>query len=113
MKAKPTGRWFVIVGALLAVTPLTGCRDSPNWTDRDLFNAGITWVNQTGLNQTAEDVWSERLDALCATDPDFAGLADQYVAEDAEYSVRSDGTLPSTEDASDSLLTIQRQTCRP
>jgi hypothetical protein len=85
--------------------------DSSNWRYQDLSAAASVWLNQLGLNQTDEDVWSARLDTICAADSDLLGLAEQYVVEDAEYSVRSDGTLPTPEDAKESLEIISLQSC--
>ena len=85
--------------------------DSSNWSYRDLSGAAGVWVNQLGLVQTDEDVWSARLDTICAGDLDLLSLAEQYIAEDEKYSVRSDGTLPTPEDAKESLEIIRLQTC--
>jgi hypothetical protein len=85
--------------------------DSSNWRYQDLSAAASVWLNQLGLNQTDEDVWSIRLDTICAADSDLLSLAEQYVVEDAEYSVRSDATLPTPDDAKESLEIISLQSC--
>lgn len=105
--------WMTVVGVLLMVGVWTACSDSSNWSDKAISDAAVVWVNQTGLNQSDEGVWSDRLDAICATDPDYTGLAERYVTEDAEHSVRSDGSLPTAEEALDTVLIIRRQTCGP
>jgi hypothetical protein len=69
------------------------------------------WVNQLGLDQTDEDVWIDRLDEICAPDADNPSLAERYMAEDAQYSVRFDGLMPALGEASVSLEIIQLQTC--
>jgi hypothetical protein len=75
---------------------------------RDLRN-GI--LLQLGLNQTDRDIWRERLDAICATDADYATLAEQYIAEDARCSARSDGMTPALGEAVVSLEIVELQTC--
>ncbi|RLE11139.1 MAG: hypothetical protein DRJ28_11185, partial [Actinobacteria bacterium] len=85
--------------------------DSSNWRYQDLSAAASVWLNQLGLNQTDEDVWSARLDTICAADSDLLGLAEQYITEDAQYSARAGGTLPTPEDAKASLEIIRLQTC--
>lgn len=74
---------------------VSGCSSSSDWSDQDISNAASVWINQLGLTQTDEEVWSDRLDAVCADGADNFSLAEQYVAEDAGYSVRSDGTVPA------------------
>ncbi len=106
-------RWARFVSGLLVVVLLASCDSSSNWTDQDVSNAAITWVNETGLKQMDEGVWSDRLDDVCATDPDYFGLAERYIAEDAERSIRSDETLPSPEEVRRSLYGIRLQTCGP
>jgi len=101
--------WLAI--ALSMVVLAAGCSSASDWSDQDISNAAIVWVNQLGLNQTNEDLWSDRLDAICTAEANNLSLAEQYVADDAEYSVRSDGTLPASEEAERSLDTIRLQTC--
>ncbi len=122
VQTTPPGRWLRpgvrqwarIVSVLLVVTVLlSGCDSSTDWSELDISNAAIVWVNETGLNQTDEDVWSDRLDEVCADDPDYSSLAEQYIAEDAEYSIRSDGDLPTIKKAQRSLYGIRLQTCGP
>ena len=96
---------------LLIVVPLAACSGSSDWSDQDISNAAITWVNQLGLNQPDEEVWSDRLDTICTDDPDLLALAERYIAEDAESSVRSDGELPTPEEGRASLDIIRLQTC--
>ncbi len=98
----------VLVSVMVSVA---GCSSSSDWSDQDISNAASVWLNQLGLNQTDEDVWIDRLDAVCADGATNLSLADQYVAEDAEYSVRSDGTMPAFEEAVQALDIIQLQTC--
>lgn len=85
--------------------------DTTNWSYQDISNAASVWLNQLGLNQTDDEVWSNRLDVVCATDSDLRALAERYIAEDAGHSVRSDGTLPAPEEGEQSLDTIRLQTC--
>ncbi len=105
--------WARFVNALLVVVLLAGCDSPSDWSDLDVSNAATTWVNETGLKQMDEGVWSDRLDHVCAIDPDYFGLAEQYIAEDSEYSIRSDGTLPAIKKARRSLYGIRLQTCGP
>lgn len=86
--------------------------DSP-WTDQQLSDAAITWVNQIGLNQSDPDVWRSRLDRICDIGPTtvdadtaMSRLAGEFIAEDAGLSVRADGELPTSAEAVDSLWTI-------
>ena len=95
----------------IRVVSFAACSSSSEWSDQDISNAANVWLNQLGLNQTDEVVWSDRLDAVCADGATTVVLAPQYVAEDAEYSVRSDGTMPAFEEAVQSLDIIQLQTC--
>lgn len=85
--------------------------DSSNWSYQDTSAAASNWANQLGLNQTDALVWSTRLDAICAADRDLLSLAEKYITEDAEYSVRSDGTLPTAGVAKESLEIISLQSC--
>lgn len=101
--------WLAVLISIVAL--VAGCSNSSDWSDQDISNASSVWVNQLGLNQTDEDVWSDRLDAICADGAATVVLAPQYVAEDAEYSVRSDGMIPAFEEAVQSLDIIQLQTC--
>ncbi len=103
--------WARIVSVLLVVVLLAGCDSPSDWSDLDVSNAAITWVNETGLKQMNEGVWRDRLDEVCAVDPDYLGLAEQYIAEDAEHSIRSDGTLPPPKEVRRSLYGIRLQTC--
>lgn len=102
-----------IVSVLLVAGLLAACSNPAPWSDQDTSNAAVVWLNQVGLNQTDEDVWSDRLDALCDIDPVYINLAERYIAQDAEYSVRSDGELPTSEEGRESLYTIRLQTCGP
>ncbi|MEN8237629.1 MAG: hypothetical protein ABFR53_00365 [Actinomycetota bacterium] len=68
------------------------------------------WVNQTGLNQDDLDVWTMRLEMMCDVGyvPTPGGtpmtdLATAYIEEDAERSVRDDGSLPTIEEAAEAL----------
>lgn len=101
--------WLAVLISMMVL--VAGCSSSSDWNDQDISNATSVWVNQLGLNQTDEDVWSERLDAICATDADNASLAERYMAEDAQYSVRSNGMMPALGEAVVSLDIIQLQTC--
>lgn len=87
----------------LAVEP----RDTP------AYNAYLVWLNQVGLNQDDLDMWIDRLDWICGigwsplpSDTPMMDAAGSFVTEDAELSVRSDGSLPSAVEAADSLWTI-------
>lgn len=104
-------RWIEIAIVLLLVVPLAACDSPSDWSDQDISNAATTWVNEFGLNQTDEDVWSDRLDTICTDDPDLLTLAERYIAEDAESSVRSDDELPTPEEGRASLDIIRLQTC--
>jgi hypothetical protein len=99
-----------IAAAILIVT-VCACASPPTWSEKAIQDAAIVWFNETGLKQMDEDVWNDRLDALCANDPDYFGLAEQYVAEDAPLSSRSDGSLPDIKKAYRSLYGIRLQTC--
>jgi len=101
--------WLAVLTSVMVL--VAGCSVSSVWSDQDISNAASVWVNQLGLNQTDEDVWSERLDDICAADADTAILGEQYMAEDAEYSVRSDGMMPALGEAVVTLDIIQLQTC--
>ncbi len=80
----------------------------------DLAGQTSTWVNGLGLTQTSPLVWGERFIELCsADDPDLVVLAERYLEEDAATSVRSDGSLPTVEEAAQMLEIIQRSTCDP
>ncbi len=96
---------------LSLVVLAAGCSSASDWSDQDISNAASVWVNQLGLDRTDEDVWSNRLDAICNPEARNLSLAEQYVAEDAEHSVRSDGTLPQPEEAARSLDIVRLQTC--
>lgn len=100
--------WLAVLMSMVVLA--TGCSSSSDWSDQDISNAVSVWINSLGLNQFDEDVWSDRLDAICATDSDLLDLAEQYVAEDAEHSVRADGRLPPPEEAEQILDIIRRQT---
>ena len=110
---EPMRYWAGIVSALLVVVLVAACDSPSNWSDLDISNAAITWVNETGLKQMDEGVWNDRLDDVCAIDPDYFGLAERYIAEDAEHSIRSDGTLPTIKEVRRSLYGIRLQTCGP
>lgn len=81
------------------------------WSDRQLSDAGSVWVNQLGLNEAEVGVWSDRLDEICAPAVDITGLAGEYVAEDAQDSIRSDGTLPTSDEVVQTLEIIRLQAC--
>ncbi len=90
-----------------------GCSSASEWTEQEVLDATLIWVNQTGLNQRDPDVWSDRLDRICEIGytpgqamRDMTELAGEFVAEDADVSMRSDGTLPTAEEAVRSLWTI-------
>lgn len=101
--------WLAVLVSILVL--VAGCSSSSDWSEQDISNAASVWLNQLGLNQTDEDVWSDRLDDICAEDADNVSLAEQYMAEDVEYSVRSDGMMPALGEAVVSLDIIQLQTC--
>ncbi len=101
--------WLAVLISMMVL--VAGCSSSSDWSDQDISNAAIVWLNQLGLNQVDEEVWSDRLDDICAADADNAILGEQYMAEDAEYSVRSDGMMPALGEVVVTLDTIQLQTC--
>ncbi len=85
--------------------PLEPPTSSP-WTDEDVMNAMGIWVNQLGLIRDDPDVWRDRLTEICTagnavgeTTGELGDLALRYIEEDAEVSVRADGTLPHVEEA--------------
>ncbi len=83
------------------------------WTDQEVSDAISIWVNQLGLNQDDPEIWKNRLSRICGTG-DAAGqrtgemnnIAAEFVAEDADVSVRADGQLPTAEEAAESLWII-------
>ncbi|MEN8235196.1 MAG: hypothetical protein ABFR89_09775 [Actinomycetota bacterium] len=86
---------------------------SSPWTDEDVMNAMGNWVNQLGLARDDPDVWSDRLHEICAvwnttedTTVELGDLALRYIEEDAEVSIRADGTLPHVEEGATALLQI-------
>ncbi len=94
-----------------------------DWVDREAADAAVTWANQLGLVRVDEATWTARVVELC----DLAGrpadrslppsafddLARRFVAGDEPYSVRGGGTMPSVDEAADTLRTIALSTCRP
>jgi hypothetical protein len=38
---------------------VAACSSSSEWSDQDISNAANVWLNQLGLNQTDEVVWSD------------------------------------------------------
>jgi hypothetical protein len=101
--------WLAVLISIVVL--VAGCSSSSDWSDQDISNAASVWVNQLGLNQSDEDVWSDRLGDICAADADSLSLAEQFMTDDAEYSVRSDGTMPALGEVVVSLDIIQLQTC--
>jgi len=78
----------------------------------DLGTVSYTWVNELGLAQTSPLVWSTRFIELCATaTTDLSDFATQYVDEDSKFSVRADGTIPSPDEAIQTLDLMRRSTC--
>ncbi len=102
-------------------TELAPAEDSPDIVtttslsaeDTRLSNAAVVWVNQTGLIQDDSDVWEARLRLICdlGYDPSpsstpMLDLASQFIDQDADLSARSDGSLPSPEEAAETLWMI-------
>ncbi len=80
--------------------------------DTDLTGATMTWVNDLGLAQTSPLVWGERFVELCSpADPDVVDLSGRYLEEDAATSVRGDGSLPTVEQAAQTLDLMRRSVC--
>ena len=112
------GEGTVIAGAVYGdVEPTVihrgACADSFGVsTGTDLSAVTLIWVNNLGLAQTSQQVWSNRFVEICsADDPDLGALAGRYLDEDAATSVRGDGSAPSLEEAAMTLETIQRSAC--
>lgn len=106
-------RFIAAVVTTTIVVAACSSSDGDAWTDPALSDAAEIWVNQLGLNQEDPDVWQDRLDRICAIwdipGGDIDGmvrLAGEFVEEDMESSVRSDGTLPTREEAAQSLWVI-------
>lgn len=106
------------VAMAVAVTA-TACSLGSEWTDREVQDAALTWMNLQGLNETDPDVWSGRLDRICEIGyapgqamQDMTELAGEFITEDADVNIRADGSLPTAEEAVESLLIIARSpTC--
>lgn len=112
----------LVVGALL----LSACGDSAVQTTpaespaaiEGLLGpaeaAGLTWLNQTGLNQTSPAVWQERIRRACSedvSDQDVATrLAEEFLLEDAPLSVRDRGS-PSIATAVESVVSAVLPVC--
>jgi heat shock protein HslJ len=114
--------WWGLDGGIIAggaygdveprVIQLVACAESFGVrADADLAAQTFTWANDLGLAQTSPLVWGERFIELCAADPGLVTLAQRYLTEDAATSVRGDGSLPTAEQATQTLETIQRSTC--
>lgn len=105
-----------LVVALIAVS----CSTEPVYTDRDISDVMLTWVNTTGLIQQDPDVWAERLDRICEIDTasdeasvELTNLANTFIQEDAELSTRADGRLPEPAEAAEVLwISARSPTCR-
>ncbi len=92
------------------------------WADQEAAQAALAWANQLGLADVDEALWTDRVADLCElagrpADPDlppsvYADLAERFVDEDAPFSVRADGSLPSTDEATDALRTVALSVCR-
>ena len=81
-------------------------------SEANLGGAVFTWVNDLGLGQRSTDVWSDRFVEMCATNNDELGpLAERYISEDAGFSLWAGGTLPSTDQAAQTLGTIRISVC--
>ena len=113
--------FMVRIAAVVVAVALTGtaCSSGSEWTDREVQDAASIWVNQLGLNETDPGVWTGRLDRICEIGyapgqamRDMTELAGEFVAEDAGVNIRADGSLPTAEEAVESLWIIaQSPTC--
>ncbi|MDK1011132.1 MAG: hypothetical protein QGM46_09515 [Actinomycetota bacterium] len=81
--------------------------------DIRLSNAASVWVNQLGLVQDDPEEWRRRLEAICdvgygpsQSSTPMLDLARDFIDMDTDLSVRSDGSLPSPEEAAESLWMI-------
>ena len=106
----------MLVGVLLL---LAGCGDSTpelELDDEQLVQAIGTWTNQLGLLQTDPDVWRPRLVRACTEgvwEPDVAvALAEEFIGEDMELSVRAGGDTPRVEEGAQALWSIAVNVCR-
>lgn len=80
--------------------------------DADPAAAVSIWVNDLGLAQPYSHMWGDRFVELCASSvDDLPALAERYVHEDAYTSLRPGGALPSVEEATNALKTIQMSVC--
>jgi hypothetical protein len=95
-----------VLGAVALLVLLVWCTgvggeaepEPATFTDEQITVAANTWLQGVGLLQTDSQVWSERLDQVCASDihsdPAASALAAEFIAEDLETQSPTDGTPP-------------------
>lgn len=111
---KHAARRLVLVALVITTV---GCSSDSPYTDKQLTDVGLTWLNDLGLNQTSPSIWGERLDLICTAsdESELITLADRFVTEDLSVSVRGqpggDGSRPTNEQAADTLALLRRMAC--
>jgi len=89
---------------------------TPKVSGGQFASAAATWINQLGLAQTDDTVWSRRLGMACTEgvwNPDVAlRLAQQFIDEDLALSVRAAGRgKPTAAEGAKSLWIMAAQVC--
>lgn len=108
----PRSRVVIVTDDPADTTTTTPSPEAP-FEDLRVSNAATVWINQLGLVQDDPREWRIRLGMICdvgynptPSDTPMLDLASAFIDVDTELSVREDGSLPSPEEAAESLWMI-------